>query len=309
MAPALTDLKRRAVAALEDARARRPWLDVAVATARRFSDDDCGTLAAALTYYLFFSVFPLLLLAASVLGRLSFASPELRARLLEGGLQTVPLLAEVLRPDTLAELGRRSSALAALALVLALYSGTGGIVALQHALNRIHRVAGEPGWLATRTRALGWLALFGLGALLSAGLGVLAGAAGALVAGALSWALALATRAAGAALGVALAALSFKVLPGIERPWRAVLPGALLVGGAFELLKVAGTAYLASGARARAATFGAFATAAGFLVAAYLLAQVILLGAVLNAVLAERRRLRSPRGGGTVGASGHTRGG
>lgn len=305
----VSDLKRRAVAALENARSRRPWLDVAVATARRFSDDDCGTLAAALTYYLFFSVFPLLLLAASVLGRLSFASPELRARLLEGGLQTVPLLADVLRPDTLAELGRRSSSLAALALLLALYTGSGGVVALQHALNHIHRVAEEPGWLAKRIEALRWLALFGFGALLSAGLGVIAGAVGTMVTGAAAWALTLTTRLFGAILGAALAALSFKVLARVERPWRAVLPGALLVGVAFELLKIAGAAYLAGGARAREATFGAFAAAAGFLVAAYLLAQVLLLGAVLNAVLAERQRLRAPGGGGTVGASDHTRGG
>jgi inner membrane protein YhjD len=300
---ALARVKKRAVGRLESARARHPWLDVAVATVKRFGDDDSGTLAAALTYYLFFSVFPLLLFSASLLGRLTFASPELRARVLQAGVTSVPLLADVLRPETLAELGRRSSSLALAALILALYSGTGAIVALQHALARIHRLPREAGWLAKRLRALKWLALLGAGAVASATLGVLAGAAEALVGKDWAWALALLTRLAGAALGVGLAALAFKVLVELERPWRSVVPGALLVGVAFEVLKLAGGVYLASGARAREATFGAFAAAAGFLVAAYLLAQVILLGAALNAVLAERRRLRSPGDGASVGAS------
>ena len=63
---------------------------------------------------------------------------------------------------------------------------------------------------------------------------------------------------------------------------------ALLAGGVFEILKTVGTLYIARGQQGREATFGAFATAATLLVASYLLSQITLLAAELNAVLAER---------------------
>ena len=46
-------------------------------------------------------------------------------------------------------------------LILALYTGTGAIVALEHALNRISGVTEEPNWLAKRVPPLKWLVIFG----------------------------------------------------------------------------------------------------------------------------------------------------
>ena len=61
---------------------------------------------------------------------------------------------------------------------------------------------------------------------------------------------------------------------------------------AFEVLKVVGAVYLRAGSQANNATFGAFATAAGLLVVSYLLCQITLLAAELDAVLVERRITR-----------------
>ena len=64
-------LKRLAALAklqIEKARARWGGVDIAVRTFKRYSEDDGGSYAAALTYYTFFSIFPLLLFAAAALG-------------------------------------------------------------------------------------------------------------------------------------------------------------------------------------------------------------------------------------------------
>jgi uncharacterized BrkB/YihY/UPF0761 family membrane protein len=71
-----------------------------------------------------------------------------------------------------------------------------------------------------------------------------------------------------------------------------VLPGALLAAILFEVLKEFGGWYLSRGAEGREAAFGVFASAAGLLVASFLLAQVILLAAELNDVLVRRRLTR-----------------
>jgi uncharacterized BrkB/YihY/UPF0761 family membrane protein len=106
------------------------------------------------------------------------------------------------------------------------------------------------------------------------------------------WLVAGLVRAAGALLNIGAFALAFMMLPAQPRGLKEVLPGSIAGGIGFELLKAVGGWYLASGASSRRATFGSFAAAAGLLVASYLLAQLTLLAAELNAVLAERRRTR-----------------
>ena len=97
-------------------------------------------------------------------------------------------------------------------------------------------------------------------------------------------------------LGVAVSAVmfmtAFRFLPASGLSWKEAFPGALAASIAFEVLKLAGGWYLARGAASREETFGAFNTAAALLVASYLLAQITLLAAELNAVLAERRKTR-----------------
>ena len=85
---------------------------------------------------------------------------------------------------------------------------------------------------------------------------------------------------------------AFRFLTAKKQSWREVFPGALLGAIAFEVLKFFGSAYIQRGSSTREATFGAFATAAAFLIASYLLSQIILLSAELNAVLGERRTHR-----------------
>jgi membrane protein len=270
---------------VERARARYGLVDIGVRTFKRFSEDDGGFYAAALTYYVFFSMFPLLIFATSVLGFVTQVSPAVEKDLLEEGLASFPLVGSVIEPGVLEDIRRAAGRLAILSIVLALYSGSGAVVALGHALNKIHRVENEGNFLVKRLDALKWLALFAfmvLGSLVVSGWakwapGFLATFLGLVV---------------GFGLNLAIFATAFKFLPRMRRSWGDVLPGAIVAAAIFELLKYVGTLYISRGAEARSATFGAFATAAGLLIVSYLLAQITLLTAEVNAVLAERRLTR-----------------
>lgn len=277
--------------AIERARARYALVDIVMRTFKRFSEDEGGPRSAALTYYVFFSIFPLLLFAVSALGYVAFLSEKTKNDLVNAGVDAFPMLRDVLSPHGLDQIIANRGSLIGIGIVLALYSGSGAILALQHALNKINHVEQEGSFLQKRLASLKWLAVLGLAAVVSVGAGTFAKVAKDLLdlpsPAAVLFSLGLVVVGLVVNLGIFMAA--FKLLPAKTLTWREVLPGAIVGAIAFELLKFFGSAYLQRGSQAREATFGAFATAAALLVAAYLLSQIILLSAEVNAVLAERR--------------------
>jgi membrane protein len=291
---------------LERARARWGAVDVALRTIKRYSEDDCGSYAAALTYYTFLSIFPLMIFAASALGYLTLGNEELRQDIIDTGLEAAPMLGEILSRRALGDIERARNGLALTGVLLALYSGSGAVVALEHALNKVNRVTQEPNILGKRLRSLAWLAILGLVALTSTLLSSVArftsnifDSLGTIATVPVTVVFFLAAL----ALSMSVFATAYRFLPARPQAWRDVLPGAVLAAVAFEILKVGGVAYLRSGAQSRSATFGAFATAAGLLVASYLVCQVTLVAAEVNAVLAERRLTRQSSGTDSGGGS------
>jgi membrane protein len=285
----------RAKLRLERARARYGFVDIAFTTLKRYSEDDGGSYAAALTYYTFFSIFPLAVFGLAVLGYVTFGNVELRRDIIDAGLEAAPLLGSILEEEALSTLEARRNQLALTGFVLALYSGSGAVVALEHALNKLNHVAQEPNFVAKRLRSLAWLGVLGLAVVGSVALSALARFTGRIFdalgpAGTLLTSLLFTL--AGMGVSTTIFATAYKFLPRRPLSWRDVLPGAVLAALAFEVLKLAGGTYLGAGAQNRAATFGAFATAAGLLVASYLISQVTLLAAEVNVVLAERRITR-----------------
>ena len=268
------------------ARSKYGWVDVVVQLFKRYSDDDGGFYAASLTYYTFFSIFPLLLFATAALAYATFGNDELQQEILETGVKSFPVVQQVLDEEVLANIQKNRGSIALSATVLALYSGTGAVVAFQHALNRIYKVATEGSFVQKRVAALKFLASLGLLTLITVALGTVGTWVGGLFAGVIAFVAGLAT-------SVLLFSVAYKVLPQREvATWRDVLPGAIVAGLVFEFLKRVGALYLQTGNQGRNATFGTFTTAATLLVSAYLLCQITLLAAELNAVLAERRRSR-----------------
>lgn len=270
---------------IEKARARWGWFDVAFRTFKRYGEDDGGSYAAALTYYTFLSIFPLLLFAAAALGYLTLGNQDLQQDLIGSGLKTVPIIKDALTSNGLEMIENNRNGLAVTGSLLALYSGSGVIVALEHALNKIFHLEHELNFLQKRLRSLRWLAILGAGAIVSLGLSTVAGFAPGPAASILGLA-------GGLAVNTGLFATAFKFLPAKDSTFTEVLPGSIVAAIGFEAMKFGGASYLARGETARDATFGTFTTAAGLLLASYLIAQIVLLSAEVNAVLAERRNSR-----------------
>ena len=270
---------------IEKARARWGAFDVAYRTFKRFGEDDGATHAASLTYYTFFSIFPLLLFSAAALGYITFGNDELRNELLSSGLKSIPILSGALSPDGLDRIEQNYKGLAVTATLLALYTGSGVIIAMQHSLNKIYHVPDEPNLLQKRLRSLMWLAVLGMFAFVSLALTTISELAPDAIASVLSLL-------GGLAVNIALFSTAYKMLPATTLSWKEVLPGAIVAAIGFEILKIAGTAYLARGESARDETFGTFAAAAALLIASFIVARLVLLAAEVNAVLAERRATR-----------------
>jgi membrane protein len=159
MSSQLQRLVAQAKLRVERARARWAAVDVGVGTLKRFSADDGSSYAAALTYYTFFSIFPLLVFGIAALGYLTFGNAQLQEDILEAGLETIPMLQDALSPAGLETIKERRQELALTGVVLALYSGSGAVVALEHALNKLWRVPEEPKFIQKRLRSLIWLAI------------------------------------------------------------------------------------------------------------------------------------------------------
>ena len=295
MSSQIQNLVAQAKLRLERARARYGYVDVVVRTFKRYSDDDGSSYAAALTYFTFLSVFPLLAFGLAALGYITFGNRELQREIFRAGVDAAPLFRDALTPEGLEIVENNRGRLAATGLLLALYSGSGAIVALEHGLNKVNHVVDEPNFVAKRVRSLRWLGVLGLAAACSVAITATARFAGTIfeTLGPVGEAITtLLLHAGGIAVAAAVFAAAFKFLPGKTLTWPEVLPGAAVAAVLFEVLKLGGSLYLEAGSRGRQATFGAFATAAGLLVASYLLCQIILLCAELNAVLAERRTTR-----------------
>ena len=279
---------------LERARSHYGLVDVVVRVFKRFSETDGGSYSAALTYYMFFSIFPLLIVGTAALGFVTQGDPELQRDLYERGRQAFPMIEDALSPEGFAAIERARQELAVTGLLLALYTGSGAIVALEHALNKVQRIDDEPNFLEKRLRSLKWLAILGLGTLLSVAVSMAATWTGQTIGGFAGGAAATLLRVVAGFVGLGIFATAYKFLPVKEQSWAEVLPGAAVASVAFEILKYAGSLFIAGGEESRNATFGAFAAAATLLVVSFLLARVTLLAAEVNAVLAERRFIRQP---------------
>ncbi len=76
------NLAGRAVERLDRFQRRHTATAVPIAVLKKFGDDRGGSMAALVAYYAFFSLFPLLLAATTILGYVAKDSPRLREQLI-----------------------------------------------------------------------------------------------------------------------------------------------------------------------------------------------------------------------------------
>ena len=261
------------------------WRDpvrTTIAVHRRFGEDRAGFLAAAISYHAFLALFPLLLLAMSIVGFALAGDPSAQRAWAHRLSESVPGLEPIIGDNLRALVGARGVT-GVLGLVGLVWSGMGLADAGTTALSQIFRFAPQRGLLRSKAWSLAQLLVLGLLALVGVA------AAGLVSSPAASGPLGILVAVAGALLTVAIDFLLFVAAyrllserrgPGLARLW----PGALLAAIGWTILKLVGSWYALRTVSGSAGVYGTFAATVGILVLLHLAARVFLYGAELNAV-------------------------
>lgn len=253
----------------------------------KYVDDGGPQLAALITYYAFVSLFPLLLLASTILGFFLAGDDQLQQRVLDSALAQLPVVGDDLqRPD-----GLGGSVLGlVVGLAGALYGAMGVGLAVQNASNTAWTVPrnerGNP--FVLRGRSIVLLGVIGVDVI---GTTALAGVIGAAtVLGPLS---SIALLAGTLAIHGAAFAFVFRFSTARELSWHQVLPGAAMASVAWLGLQYVGVAYVGRASGTASATNGVFAVVLGLLAFLYLTCVVLVLCLELNVVLVDRLHPRT----------------
>jgi len=277
---------------------KRVWVVIRDASSR-WVDDECYRLAAALAFYTFFSIFPLLLIFVTVLGYFVGHDPELRTRIVSmvGGGSTPE--ARVLIEQTLENMRHHQTAGgvgAVLGFLALLFGASGGFGELEAAFHKIWRVPPAPTKKLTtmiveavRDRAIAFALVLGAGVLLIASLvastilGTLDRSARSIVPYAWVWQWVETATSIGF-LSLVFAAI-FKTVPRTLVAWRDVGWGALFTALGVTLMKRLFAWYLSS--LTSYAAYGAVGAVLALLTWIYLLSSLLFLGAEMTRVYAE----------------------
>lgn len=127
-----------------------------------FLTDNCPHLAASVSYYLLFSLFPLTLAAVSVLGFLS-RSPDVADRVIEAIGDYIPIESEYIT-NAIEEVVDARAATGAIATLMLLWGGTSVFNAMRKALNAAWGIKAPRPFIVERVVEFGMM--FGLGLLL-----------------------------------------------------------------------------------------------------------------------------------------------
>ncbi len=267
-----------------DLRERHAAVDVIVATLDGWRRHLSGRNASVISFFGFLSIFPLLIVATTILGFVLEGNEDLQQRIIDGALSNIPVLGQQLANDPTSLTGSVWVLIAG--LVGALWSATKAFVAVQQAQDDTWEVpiddrAGMP---IQRARAL-------LGIVIIGGAQIAGVAAATFVAAAdLPLGGILVLFAATLAINIGTIAGMYRHLTSVRPAWRDVWPGAIGAGIAYTLIQHFGTNIVSRITENASATYGNFAVVLGLVTWLGLLAISAVMGSELNAALVARRR-------------------
>jgi uncharacterized BrkB/YihY/UPF0761 family membrane protein len=245
-------------------------------------------LAVVITYYAFFSVFPLLLALASILGFVLAGHAQWQHDIEHSALKNLPLIKGSPLPHN------GSIFAIVFGTLLALYSGLGVVKAAQRAWDAVYCVSRdqEPNFIFANLRALRLVVLGGLGLIATTAI------AGTVTSGKalhinIGWGLTIIGILVSAVLNTGLFVFVFRWLTVRDLSLRDVLPGAAFAAVALAILQAVATAFISHKLQHTKATYGDFGTVIVLLSWFYLQSQVLLLAAQVNVVKQDRLWPRS----------------
>lgn len=248
------------------------------AVIKKYGDDEAGYQGALLTYYGFLSLFPLLIVATSVIDLLTRHNPQARDSLLNGITSFFPAIGQSIQESVHSP--SKSGVALVISLLITLWGAKGVADALRHALNHV--------WQVPRPKRPG----FPQGPLQSIGL-ILGGGLGFLGAATLSGYATSSDRPALLALLFYLlsALLLFAVFTFVmafgsasKHSFHDNLPGALMAAIGLLILQNAGIALVKHQLKNATGAYGQFGLVLALLFWLYLQAQLFLYSAEVNTV-------------------------
>lgn len=278
----MTDVVR----ALDRFQRRHRVLGFPIAVIYKFFDDQGNYLAAALAYYGFISIFPLLLLASSILGFVLQGNPEWQERVLDSALSQFPIIGD--------QLGRQeglsgSTTGIIVGALAALYGSMGLGQAIQNTMNTAWSVPrnSRPNPILLRVKSLVLLATAGLAvvgvsviSILGSDAEIFSPAANS----AIRWLIRLASI---VIVGIMLTIL-FTMATARDHPLRSAAPGAFTLAVAWQLLQQIGTTYVERVINVTEGMNKTFALVLGLVGFLYLMAMAGIIGIEVNVVLVRR---------------------
>ncbi|NBV03354.1 MAG: YihY/virulence factor BrkB family protein, partial [Acidimicrobiia bacterium] len=217
------------------ARRRSPVIDIVVLASQGYARHLASRNAALLAYYGFLTLFPLIMVATTVLGFFLQGDPELRTEIVESAVSQIPVLGD----QILNQSGEISGSITALifGLVSGLWGSTRAFASLQTALDDAWEVPIEqrPNLVVRRIHSLIGLLVIGGAQIATVTLTSIAGWADlgpinrvAIGVGVL-------------AINIAVVTTMFRYLSAAEVSWRMAWPGGVITGVAYTVLQLIGT--------------------------------------------------------------------
>ena len=260
-----------------------PPLAFGYAVIKKFGDDDGGVLTANLAYSALAAVFPLLLLLVTVLGLVLGSYPSLRDRVLHSTLAQFPIIGTQLGHNIHA-IQRGSPIALAVALGGLVWSSTGLAQSGLFTMSQVWNLPGpdRPNFPKRVVRSMGFLAVMGLGLIITTGLASTGTFSGH------SWYLAISAELLAVAVNVGQYFLAFRVLTPKAVETRRLWPGAVFGGIGWTILQAAGGYLVGHQLKNASEVYGTFAVVLGLMAWIYLGVQLSVYAAEINTVIARR---------------------
>jgi membrane protein len=283
-------------ARLKELRERYPWLDHLIRAYGQYSANQGDHQAAAITFFSFLSIFPILLLAISVLGYVLVGDDELRDSVIRSITENVP--GNFITADTLNSVINARGGTGAIGLVTLALTGTSWVDNIRSAMESVWgRQPSKRSVLVTKGSDLVVLVILGITLGVSFGITGLGTTLTGLILKPIglddaAWASVVAL-VLGIALAIAWDTAAFTVvlmrLPRVDVTRRSAVSGSLLAAIGFEGIKVGGSYYLGS-LSSNPAVVG-FGASVGLLILINLLSRYLLFCAAWTSTFPREMQL------------------
>jgi membrane protein len=283
------DRIKAALRRVDDFQRRHPAVGFPYAVFKKYGEDQAGNQAALIAYYGFLSLFPLLLVAVSILGIVLAHNPSLQHQVLNSALKDFPVLGTQIRRNV-HSLNRTGIGLA-LGLAGTFYGARGVASAAQNAFNHIWHVpkSDRPGFPINTLRSFGLILVVGGGIVLTTALSGLGGGTG----GGTQAALRVGVFAVSFVLNVFIFWVGFRLGTAKMIPARSMIIASVFAAVSWQILQGIGTFLVSHELKNASEVYGTFAFVIGLLWWIYLQAQFTLYALEIDVIREKKLWPRS----------------